>query len=67
MKALKIPYSRHFKGVVGINDAVVLYGKLREMSRRSLFVRSEEEEFEDDEGNVMNKRTYEDLLREGII
>ena len=26
-----------------------------------------EEEFEDDEGNVYNKKTYEDLRRQGII
>ena len=31
------------------------------------FVRDTEEEYEDAQGNVYNKRTYEDLRRQGII
>lgn len=31
------------------------------------FVRDTEEEYEDGQGNVYSKRTYEDLKRQGII
>ena len=28
---------------------------------------NQDEEFEDTEGNVMNRRTYEDLARQGLL
>lgn len=31
------------------------------------FVRDTEEEYEDAQGNVYNKKTYDDLKRQGII
>jgi splicing factor 3A subunit 3 len=31
------------------------------------FVQEAEEEFEDTEGNVLDRRTYEDLARQGLL
>ena len=31
------------------------------------FVPEQEEEYEDDEGNVFNKKTYDDLKRQGLL
>lgn len=35
--------------------------------RSEVYDADAEEEFEDSEGNVLNRRTYEDLTRQGLL
>ena len=41
--------------------------KIQKQSAVSSWKPEDEEEFEDGEGNVYNKKTFEDLKRQGII
>lgn len=66
LRFLGIQYSRHFYMVTGIEDALRLDAKLKNQMELERF-RPEEEEFEDAQGNVFNRRTYEDLRRQGLI
>ncbi|KAG0031254.1 hypothetical protein BGZ81_001543 [Podila clonocystis] len=66
MRCLGIPNTRQFHEIVGIEDALALWKKIKgtkpEGSKKDQI-----EEFEDSEGNVFNKKTYEDLKRQGLI
>lgn len=63
MKCLRIPNTIHFREITSINDALALHQKLTMEANNSRFKPEEEEEFEDSEGNVLNRKTYEDLKR----
>jgi len=67
MKCLKIPNTIHFKEVTGIEDALRLHQSLIEKSKKKEFKTEVEEEFEDSEGNVLNKKMYLDLQRQGLL
>ena len=67
MKCLNIPNTVHFKDITNINDARVLHQKLMMETDIAKFNPELEEEFEDDEGNVLKKRSYLDLKRQGMI
>jgi splicing factor 3A subunit 3 len=67
MKCLKIPNTVHFKGVTGIEEALKLHQTLLSNKKREDFRPENEEEFEDEQGNVVTKRMYDDLVRQGII
>lgn len=67
MKCLKIPNTIHFKDVTTITDALALHEKLMRESQESQFRPDLEEEFEDNEGNILNKRTYTDMKKQGLI
>lgn len=41
--------------------------KLKLEGRHEIFEQETMEELEDDEGNVYNRKTYEDLKKQGII
>lgn len=41
--------------------------KLKQEGKHEVFEQETMEELEDDEGNVYNKKTYEDLKKQGII
>lgn len=41
--------------------------KLKREGRHEIFEQETMEELEDDEGNVYNKKTYEDLKKQGLI
>jgi splicing factor 3A subunit 3 len=41
--------------------------KLKQEGRQEIFQNETMEEMEDEEGNVYNKKTYEDLKKQGII
>ncbi|KAG0345145.1 Splicing factor 3A subunit 3 [Podila humilis] len=66
MRCLGIPNTRQFHEIVGIEDALALWKKIKgtkpEGSKKDQI-----EEFEDSEGNVFNKKTYDDLKRQGLI
>lgn len=67
MRALGLPNTRHFHEITKINDALALAEKLKAEGRAELSAMDKAEEFEDDEGNVYDKKTYEDLKRQGLL
>ncbi|CAO3584513.1 unnamed protein product [Absidia cylindrospora] len=67
MRCLGLPNSRQFHEITKIDDAYALNEKLKKQNVRTDAKAENMEEYEDDEGNVFNKKTYEDLKRQGII
>lgn len=67
MRCLGIPNTVHFQNVTLIKDAQVLWKKLKSQKATEAFQEREEEEYEDSLGNVVNKKTYEDLRRQGLL
>jgi len=67
MKCLRIPNTVHFKEITSINDALTLHRKLMYEAEVSRWKPEAEEEFEDSEGNVLNKKRYLDLKRQGML
>lgn len=67
MAALGIPNTAHFANITKIQDAIVLWEKLKAEKEKNKFQASVEEEFEDSQGNVVNRKTYEDLKRQGLL
>jgi len=66
MRCLKIPYSRAFNEVTSINDALALHKNLHQRESGAWNTKTDEE-VEDAEGNVYNKKTFTDLVRQGLI
>eukprot|EP00741_Cyanophora_paradoxa_P005594 tig00000912_g5422.t1 len=67
MRCLKIPNTKHFHGITLIEDALALYEKIKNQQGEENFKADVEEEYEDAQGNVFSRKTYEDLRRQGII
>lgn len=67
MACLGIPNTKHFQDVSLIEDAQALWRKLQADDKKRGWRPDEDEEYEDDEGNVYNRKTYEDLKRQGLI
>lgn len=67
MKCLKIPNTVHFKDVTDIEEALKLHRKILQKNYSSTFKPDYEEEFEDEQGNVLSRKTYIDMRRQGII
>jgi len=67
MRVLSIPNTAHFANVTKIEDALSLWEKLKDEKEKERFMPELEEEFEDSIGNVVNRRTYEDLSRQGLL
>jgi len=67
MACLQIPNTKHFHEVTKINDALHLYKKIKKDNWEKSWKPEVEEEYEDMEGNVFNKKTYDDLVRQGLI
>jgi splicing factor 3A subunit 3 len=57
----------HFKGITGIEEALKLHQTLLVNKKKEVFKPEIEDEFEDEFGNVVNKRMYDDLVRQGVI
>ncbi|KAL8426742.1 hypothetical protein Efla_002256 [Eimeria flavescens] len=53
--------------ITKIEDAILLYEKLKKQAEGHSFKQDQELECEDAEGNVMNLRAFEDLRRQGLI
>ncbi|EDQ91987.1 uncharacterized protein MONBRDRAFT_17466 [Monosiga brevicollis MX1] len=66
MRCLGIPNSKHFINITKIQDAKNLYERLKSNKDTSFFDK-DEEEFEDSMGNVVTKKVYEDLARQGLL
>lgn len=67
MRCLGIPNTKHFHDITMIDDAVALYAKIKSELQVGQFKGEAEEEFEDTLGNVLDRRTYEDLARQGLL
>ena len=67
MRCLGIPNTAHFANVTQIEDALKLWHKLKDEKQKEKFQTATEEEYEDSEGRVVNKKTYEDLKRQGLL
>ena len=67
MRCLGIPNTAHFANVTQIEDAMALWEKLKNQKSEEAFKPEQEEEFEDSQGNVVNKKIYEDLKRQGLL
>lgn len=66
MRALGLPNTKHFHEITRIEDALTLAEKLKKEGRQEMFQQETMEELEDDEGNVYNKKTYDDLKKQGL-
>ena len=66
MRCLGIPNGREFHGITKIQDAIDLWLKIKKRNKDTHF-NENDEEFEDSAGNVMSKRTYEDLKKQGLL
>eukprot|EP00026_Physarum_polycephalum_P003324 Phypoly_transcript_03334.p1 GENE.Phypoly_transcript_03334~~Phypoly_transcript_03334.p1 ORF type:complete len:546 (-),score=135.59 Phypoly_transcript_03334:77-1714(-) len=67
MACLDIPNTRHFQEITKISDAVALWQKIKEDNKKVEWKPEIEEEYEDSEGHVMGKKTFEDLKRQGLL
>lgn len=67
MRCLNIPNTAHFANVTQIEDAMALWEKLKVQKQDEAWKPDQEEEFEDSQGNVVNKKIYEDLKRQGLL
>ncbi|XP_078001473.1 splicing factor 3A subunit 3-like [Glandiceps talaboti] len=67
MRCLGIPNTAHFANVTLIEDAVALWQKLKNNKQTERWQPDTEEEFEDSSGNVVNKKTFDDLKRQGLL
>ncbi|CAG8549036.1 25773_t:CDS:2 [Dentiscutata erythropus] len=67
MRCLGIPNTRHFHEITLIEDAYALWEKLKSSGKTDEFKPDTMEEFEDQDGNVFNKKTYDDLKRQGLL
>ncbi|EKU22951.1 splicing factor 3A subunit 3 [Nannochloropsis gaditana CCMP526] len=67
MRCLKIPNTKHFHDITTIKDALALYDRIKEQLKGEVYDAEVEEEFEDSEGNVLNRRTFQDLARQGLL
>jgi len=67
MRCLGIPNTDEFMLITKQDDALQLWEKLKKQKAVGEFRFEEEEEYEDKDGNVYNKKTFEDLKRQGII
>lgn len=67
MRCLGVPNTKHFHDITLIADVLALYATIKDTLTLEQFTSELEEEFEDTEGNVLNRRTYEDLARQGLL
>lgn len=50
-----------------IKNAVLVWEKLKVQKNSERWQPETEEEYEDSQGNVVNRKTYEDLKRQGLL
>ena len=66
MRCLKVPNTKAFLEVTSIADALALNKALQDRGTQQ-FRAEADEEFEDGDGNVYNKKTFMDLMRQGLL
>ncbi|BBN09520.1 splicing factor 3A subunit 3 [Marchantia polymorpha subsp. ruderalis] len=67
MRCLGIPNTKNFHEITSIKDARALWEKIQERQGVNKWRPDLEEEYEDQDGNVYNKKTFADLQRQGLI
>ncbi|KAJ4840073.1 hypothetical protein Tsubulata_011458 [Turnera subulata] len=67
MRCLGIPNTKNFNEITSIEEAKELWKKIQEKQGVIKWRPDLEEEYEDKEGNIYNKKTYTDLQRQGLI
>lgn len=67
MKCLGIPNTKHFFQITSIEEAKRLWEKMRDAAKAEVFHPELQEECEDAAGNVYERRTFEDLKRQGLL
>lgn len=67
MRMLGIPNTKHFHDITKIDDAMVLHEKMRGALEVDQFKGEVHEQYEDSHGNVLNRRTFEDFTRQGLL
>ncbi|PKA61495.1 hypothetical protein AXF42_Ash014412 [Apostasia shenzhenica] len=67
MRCLGIPNTKNFNEITSIQEAKDLWEKIQEKQGVNKWRPDLEEEYEDKEGNIYNKKTYTDLQRQGLI
>jgi len=67
MRCLGIPNTAHFANVTAIEDALKLWEKLKSLKSEERWTAETEEEYEDSQGNVFNRKTYLDLQKQGLL
>ncbi|KAM7504862.1 hypothetical protein LguiB_003766 [Lonicera macranthoides] len=67
MRCLGIPNTKNFNEITSIEEAKQLWERIQERQGVNKWRPDLEEEYEDREGNIYNKKTYTDLQRQGLI
>ena len=67
LKCLGIENTRHFYGITTFNDAIDLHQKLMKKNDTTTIVNDDNEEVEDSNGNVMSKKVYNLMKKQGLI
>lgn len=67
MRCLGIPNTKNFNEITSIEDAKRLWERIQERQGLNKWRPDLEEEYEDQEGNIYNKKTFTDLQRQGLI
>ncbi|XP_014679060.1 PREDICTED: splicing factor 3A subunit 3-like [Priapulus caudatus] len=67
MRCLGIPNTAHFANVTKIEDAIGLWEKIKVSKATERWRPDQDEEYEDSQGNVVTKKTYDDLKRQGLL
>lgn len=67
MRCLGIPNTKNFNEITSIKDAKELWERIQERQGLNKWRPDLEEEYEDKEGNIYNKKTFTDLQRQGLI
>ncbi|XP_038683403.1 splicing factor SF3a60 homolog isoform X2 [Tripterygium wilfordii] len=67
MRCLGIPNTKNFNEITSIEEAKELWKRIQERQGVNKWRPDLEEEYEDKEGNIYNKKTYTDLQRQGLI
>ncbi|OIV96822.1 hypothetical protein TanjilG_08683 [Lupinus angustifolius] len=67
MRCLGIPNTKNFNEITSIEEAKDLWKKIQQKQGVTKWRPDLEEEYEDKEGNIYNKKTYTDLQRQGLI
>ncbi|TIB94518.1 hypothetical protein E3Q18_04260 [Wallemia mellicola] len=67
MRALGLPNTKHFHEITKIADALALAEKLKIQGRQETQANATVEEIEDDQGNVYDMKTYNQLKKQGLL
>jgi splicing factor 3A subunit 3 len=67
MRCLGIPNTAHFANITKIQDAMDLWRKMCTEKDSLKWDPDMDEQFEDSKGNVLTRRTFEDLQRQGLL